>query len=114
MTFRSDLEKEVHNIFANEWKQRDGRAVPNLENLSPGNDAVNLPATVLYADMADSTILVDSQEHHFAAALYKAYLRCAARIILDKQGIITAYDGDRVMAVFRGDSKNTLDRKSVV
>ncbi len=107
MTFRSDLEQEVHDIFATQWKQRDGRVVPDLDNLSLGNDAVNFTATVLYADMADSTILVDSQKPHFAAELYKTYLRCAARIIKDKQGTITAYDGDRVMAIFIGTSKNT-------
>src|SRR5260370_31674604 len=57
--------------------------------------------------MADSTDLVDGHEPHFAAEIYKAYLRCAARIIKHEQGTITAYDGDRVMAVFLGNSKNT-------
>jgi len=34
-------------------------------------------------------------------------LRCAARIISDEGGAITAYDGDRVMAIFLGQTKNT-------
>ncbi len=31
-------------------------------------------------------------------ALYKAYLHCAAKIISNEGGEITAYDGDRIMA----------------
>src|SRR6266704_5883040 len=98
MTFKADLEKDVKNIFKSKWKPRNGRVVPDLENLSLGNDAVKFKATVLYADMADSTKLVDSQKPHFVAEMYKVYLRCAANIIKNEQGTITAYDGDRVMA----------------
>src|SRR6266699_3656973 len=114
MTFKADLEKDVKNIFESKWKQRDGRVVPDLENLSLGNDAVTFKATVLYADMADSTKLVDSQKQHFAAKMYKAYLRCAATIINNEQGTITAYDGDRVMAVFLGDTKETSAVRSAL
>ena len=114
MTFKTDLEKDVNNIFASRWKKRDGRVVPDLENLSLDNDAVQFKATVLYADMADSTKLVDSQKQHFAAEIYKAYLRCAANIIKNEQGTITAYDGDRVMAVFLGDGKDTSAVRSAL
>ena len=32
---------------------------------------------------------------------------CAAKIIRSEGGVVTAYDGDRIMAVYLGDSKNT-------
>lgn len=114
MTFKTDLESAVKEIFESTWKEREGKVVPDPEDLSLGNDAVKLHATVLYADMADSTDLVDSHKHPFAAEIYKAYLRCAARIIKSEQGTITAYDGDRVMAVFLGDSKETLAVRSAM
>ena len=50
---------------------------------------------------------MDGHKAHFAAEVYKAFLRCAARIIRAEGGAITAYDGDRVMAVFVGEGKNT-------
>jgi class 3 adenylate cyclase len=106
MAYKTDLEKEVRGIFQSDWMERDGKVVPAPKGLSPGNDAVKLNATVLYADMADSTDLVDRYERSFAAEIYKSYLRCATTIINNEQGTITAYDGDRVMAVFLGDSKN--------
>jgi class 3 adenylate cyclase len=106
MTFKTDLESAVREIFQSDWTERDGKSVPTPGGLSPGNEAVKLQATVLYADMADSTDLVDRYERSFAAEIYKAYLRCAATIINSEQGTIRAYDGDRVMAVFQGDLKN--------
>jgi len=69
---------------------------------------VKLDATVLYADMSGSTKLVDAfTSPKFPAEVYKCYLSCAAKIIKAGGGSITAYDGDRVMAVFLGDSKNS-------
>jgi len=62
----------------------------------------------LYADICASTKLVDKQTKTFAAEVYKAYLTCAARILKAAGGTITAYDGDRVMAVFIGDSRDDV------
>lgn len=49
--------------------------------------------------------MVDSLSDTQAAEYYKAYLHCAAKLIKRNGGEITAYDGDRVMAVFLGDAK---------
>jgi len=92
MTFKTDLESEVRGILEPTWDVKDGRVVPDPKDLSLGNDAVNLHTTVLYADLADSTDLVDHHKRHFAAEVYKIYLRCAARIIKSEQGSVTAYD----------------------
>jgi class 3 adenylate cyclase len=107
MGLQEDLESEVAETFRSRWEERDGRAVPDPEGLGLGNDAVKLDATVLYADMTGSTKLVDDHTPQFAAEIYKTYLVCAARIIKDNGGTITAYDGDRIMAVFDGDYKNS-------
>ncbi len=107
MTFKTDLESEVKKIFVSPWTVIEAKAVPTFKDLSPDNDAKKLNATVLYADMADSTDLVKLYPSVFAATIYKAYLYCAATIINSEKGTITAYDGDRVMAVFRDDLKDT-------
>jgi class 3 adenylate cyclase len=39
--------------------------------------------------------------------MLKCFLDCSARVIRSCGGEITAYDGDRIMAVFLGGSKNT-------
>jgi len=107
MSLSDDLKQEVATIFREPWSTRDGRKVPEPEDLKLGNDAVELDATVLYADLAASTGLVDGFLRPFAAEIYKSYLHTAAKIIRCEDGIITAYDGDRIMATFIGNIKNT-------
>jgi class 3 adenylate cyclase len=111
---KADLEKEVAAAFRAKWDERDGNVVPEDDSLTLGNDAVKLNATVLYADLADSTNLVDSQVAFVAAEIYKTFLHCAAKIIRSEDGEITAYDGDRVMAVYIGDFKNTRAVRSAL
>jgi class 3 adenylate cyclase len=107
MGLKFDLESEVAKTFDSRWNERDGTVVPDDQSVTLGNDAVKITGTVLYADMAASTKLVDSKKPWFAAEIYKTYLHCAAKIIRLEGGTITAYDGDRIMAVFIGDLKNT-------
>ena len=107
MSLVDDLQAEVKKIFREAWTSRDGQVVPEPEDIKLGNDAVKLDGTVLYADLDDSTNLVDSKSPEFAAEIYKAYLHCTAKVIRAQGGIITSYDGDRIIAIFIGDSKNT-------
>jgi class 3 adenylate cyclase len=107
MATAKEIEAEVAQIFATRWQARDGQVVPDSESVKLGNDAVKLQGTVLYADLADSTDLVNNYKAAFAAEIYKTYLVTACRIIRRRGGEITAFDGDRVMAVFLGNSKNS-------
>ena len=107
MGIKDDLEKEVKAVFQSIWTEREGTVVPSDDSIRLTNDAVKLKATVLYADMADSTKLVDGYCKPFAAEIYKTFLHSAAKIIRSECGAITAYDGDRIMAVFVEGAKNT-------
>jgi class 3 adenylate cyclase len=101
MTLSDDLATYVEATFRTRWKTRQGQVVPDPEDLALSNDAVEFErATVLYADLSGSTSMVDSKTWSFAAEIYKAFLYCAARLITDGGGEITAYDGDRIMAIF--------------
>lgn len=108
MTLGDDLRSEVRKTFSTQWTKRKGTKIPDPEDLKMGNDAVIFEAaTVLYADLSESTALVQGHKDYFAAEIYKSYLYCTARVIRSMGGEITAYDGDRVMGVFVGDAKNS-------
>jgi class 3 adenylate cyclase len=107
MGMKDELSEEAQKIFRSSWSVRDGQKVPEVKDVLLGNDAVKISATVLYADLADSTKLVNNHGWDFAAEVYKIYLHCASKLIKDEGGVITAFDGDRVMAVFFNSSKNT-------
>jgi len=114
MGLTDDLRSEVVSIFKDRWTERDGNVVPSDDSVKLANDAVNIDAVVLYADMADSTDLVNRYQSWFAAEMYKAFLRCAAKIIASEGGAITAYDGDRVMGVYTEGAKNTAAVRSAL
>lgn len=115
MALKDELIEEVGKIFRVQWTERDGRVVPDAKDVAFANQAVKLEdAVVLYADMAGSTTLVNSKSWQFAAEVYKTFLYCAARIISNEGGAITAYDGDRIMAVYVGDSRNTSAARSAL
>jgi class 3 adenylate cyclase len=116
MGLKEDLTNEVERIFSLTWDTQTTKHVPAPEELRlNANHAKDLEmATVLYADLDGSTSMVENHQWWFSAEIYRAYLRCAAEIIRKEGGVITAYDGDRVMAVFTGDYKNTTAVKAAL
>ncbi|WP_414491026.1 hypothetical protein [Stenotrophomonas maltophilia] len=63
MALIEDMEGAVATIFSSAWDKREGRVVPDPEDLRLGNDAVEFSrATVLYADLHGSTNMVDTEE----------------------------------------------------
>jgi class 3 adenylate cyclase len=107
MALHDEISAELGQILGRTWKERDGQKVPDSGDVELGNDGVALDAAVLYADLADSTGLVSQMKRTFAAEVFKAYLRGACKILRAKDGNITSFDGDRVMAVFIGANKET-------
>jgi len=99
--------REIDRILHTKWQPRKGRIVPTPAAVALSNQAVELEGAVLYADLVDSTGLVEGYQPWFAAAVYKSYLLGACRVIKDEGGSVTAFDGDRVMGVFVGESQNS-------
>ncbi|MBS1703687.1 MAG: adenylate/guanylate cyclase domain-containing protein [Armatimonadetes bacterium] len=114
MGLKTDLEKEVDGILSQTWSTRDGTVVPTTTDVALAGGGVKLNAVMLYADLADSTILAATYDRRIAAKVYKAFLACASRIIKAHNGVIRSFDGDRVMAVFLGSTPNTNAAKSAL
>lgn len=116
MGLKDTLSTEVRQTLAEAWTEEATTSVPAPEQLRlNANHAKNLEvATVLYADLDGSTSMVDNRPWQFSAEIYKSYLRCAAAIIKSQSGTVTAYDGDRIMAIFTGDTKNTSAVKAAL
>lgn len=108
MALKDELEAAVRDILISPWTETEGRTIPDPENVGLGNKAVHFKsAAVLYADLSSSTDLVDKFPWQLAAEIYKTYLYCAARIIRNEGGDITAYDGNRIMGIFIGNTPCT-------
>lgn len=105
MTLKDDLIARVTTIATERWTVTDGRVVPEVEALPFGNTGKQFDACFMYADLSDSTGLVNRVAPTRAAAYYKAFLHCASKLIKAQGGTIEAFDGDRVMGIFIGAGK---------
>lgn len=116
MSFASDIETEVKRIFREQWTVTKATVVPDTASIAlEKNVAKEIESgTVLYADLSGSTSMVNTKKREFAAEVYRAYLYSAAQIIRGEGGDITAYDGDRIMAVFLGDMPNSNAARSAL
>lgn len=102
-----DIHSAVTSIARASWKIRDGQVVPSTDDVALANGAVRLDAVYLYADMADSTGLARDFTRETAAKVIRCYLDATCRVIKAQHGEIRSFDGDRVMAIFVGKSKNS-------
>ncbi|MDT0276268.1 adenylate/guanylate cyclase domain-containing protein [Blastococcus goldschmidtiae] len=107
MTLKDDVTKGVNDVLAASWKTENATVVPETEDVALANGAKLLDATYLYADMADSTGLAQGYDSPAVAQVMRAYLNAATRILNAQGGKIRSFDGDRVMAIFIGNAKNT-------
>ena len=114
MSLSTDIKGEVVQILKSKWDLRTTQSVPEPEAVILGNGAMEFDGTVLYADLADSTKMVNEHPPLFCAEIFKVYLKSACRIIRANKGSITAFDGDRVMAVFIGNNAATDAVKSAL
>lgn len=109
-----EIEAGIDGVLAPAWSTVDGQVVPETKDIVLKNGAVKLDATYLYADMANSTGLAQNYTREAVAKVIRCYLNAASRIIRARGGQIRSFDGDRVMGVFIGDSKNSDAAKAAL
>lgn len=111
MALSSDLERDVQVFISTPWNRRDGRKIPETEEIALAGGAVELSATFLYADLAASSKMAKELDRRIVAKILKSFLYCASKLIVACDGRIVSFDGDRVLGVFYGDHKNTSAAK---
>ena len=112
MSLSTDLEAEVKKIISPKaWTIQDATKVPKTEDIGLGRVGKRIEVVALYSDLAGWTDLVRSKKDWFVGEIVKSFLVCAVRIIRDHGGFVVSFDGDRVMAIFHGDSKNSSAAK---
>lgn len=103
----SFLQDRIDTLFSTTFNSRDGRIIPSSSDVALKDGAVKIDATFLYADLAGSAKLSEACPWSTTAKIIRAFLDCSTRLILKHGGEIRSFDGDRVMGIFVGDSKNS-------
>lgn len=114
MVLHEEVATGVTDVLGATWQTRAGQVVPKTEDVVLRNGAVSVSATYLYADLAGSSELAQKLKKEVTAKIIRAYINAASRILRARQGAIRSFDGDRVMAIFMGDKKNTRAVRSAL
>ena len=107
MGMSDDVKAGVDGVLRPAWSKRNGNVVPTTEDIVLRDGAVDIDATYLYADLAKSSVLGQKIKKEVAAKIIRSYLNATTRILKNYGGEIRSFDGDRVLAIFIGDAKNT-------
>lgn len=107
MGLADETKSGIANVLDEAWEITTGTVVPETEDVTLKNGGRRVDATYLYADLAGSSKLAQTVKDEIVAKVIRCYLNAAARILRHHGGAIRSYDGDRVMAVFIGSSKNS-------
>ena len=111
MALREDISNDVQTIIKTPWNTRKGKTVPSTSDVALAGGAVELEATFLYADLAHSSKIAKELDRRVAAKILKAFLATTTRLVRHSGGTIVSFDGDRILGVFVGKSKNTTAAK---
>jgi adenylate cyclase len=112
MSLTDDLNSMVWDILTTSLIVNQSNSVPEPDDVALKAGAKKLTGTVLYADIAYSSELVEEFQQKTAAKVYKCFLNCCSKLIIANNGVIRSFDGDRVMGIFIGDSKDTNATKT--
>ncbi|MBF4622367.1 adenylate/guanylate cyclase domain-containing protein [Clavibacter sp. VKM Ac-2542] len=107
MGIDSEIQAALGSLSGDLWNVKQPTDVPKTEDIVLRDGAAIVNATYLYADLANSSTLAQKLDAETAARVIRMYLNMSVRVLRHKGGHIRSFDGDRVMAVFMGDSKNT-------
>jgi adenylate cyclase len=103
----NELESIVNDILYEPWDIRKPVTVPSTDSVPLRGGAAELDVTVLFTDLAQSSRLSLQFDRRVAATVVKAFVGCSTSLIKSHGGGVTSFDGDRVMGIFVGDTKNT-------
>ena len=105
------IKGEVQGIIDTPWDTRKGNTLPSAVSVKLAGGAVELDATFLYADLAHSSKIAKELDRRVAAKILKAFLATTSRLVKGHGGAVVSFDGDRILGVFIGGSKNTSAAK---
>lgn len=114
MALLDDIYSDISTTISTKWNQRKGNKIPSTEDIALSGGAVELDATYLYADLAKSSQIAKTFDRRIAAKIFKSFHTTTCRLIRAHDGTVLSFDGDRILAVFHGNSKNTSAAKAAL
>ncbi|MBM3210343.1 adenylate/guanylate cyclase domain-containing protein [Candidatus Saccharibacteria bacterium] len=106
MSLLIELQSEVNSFTSGNYTTVNKQGIPYPQDIPLGNQAAVLEATTLFVDVRQSSDITNSFRRQTAAKMMKAYFAGAVRIINQNNGQVRSFNGDGMLAIFIGASKD--------
>jgi class 3 adenylate cyclase len=100
-----DLKYRVDGYLAGTYETYTPQGVPNPEDIPLGNKAAKFPASTLFVDVHQSSDITQAFRLQTAAKMMKAYFDGGVRIVNVNRGYVRSFNGDGMLALFRGPNR---------
>ena len=116
MGLLDDLKSKIAAYEKEKFVTDETASFPDTDNskLTFGNTGLTGEFAFLFVDIRKSSEIVGTYGLENAAKIYQSFHDINVRVIKDNGGVVRAFDGDRVMGVFGGNSKNTSAAKAAM
>lgn len=111
MTTSVELLKDLQTIIDPPWENRLSRTIPETEEITAASSAIEVDATILCANLADSSKMARHFDRRVAAKIIKSFIQCSSKLIIARGGKVISVDSDSVVGAFWGDAKNSSAAK---
>lgn len=109
MALLKDLNERLDEYINQAYEIEKTTIVPDTDNpkLTFGNKGLTCEFAFLFMDIRKSSQLHEQYGFKKAAKIYQGFHDINVRVIEENYGFVRSFDGDRVMAVFVGNMKNS-------
>jgi len=116
MALLKDLNEKLDVYINQAYEIENTTIVPDTDNskLTFGNKGLTCEFAFLFMDIRKSSKLHEQYGFEKAAKIYQSFHDINVRVIEENYGFVRSFDGDRVMGVFVGKSKNGNAVKSAM
>ena len=104
-----ELKNKINAYFTEKYEVEETTIIPSTDysKLTFGNKGLTSEFCFLFVDIRKSSKIHEVYGFANAARIYQSFHDINVRVIDKNEGSVRAFDGDRIMGVFAGDSKNT-------
>lgn len=108
MSLIDDLKRKISAYATEPYTTIETTIVPSTDysKLTFGNKGLTCDFAFLYVDIRSSSKLHEKYGYTKAAKIYQSFHEINVSIINSNFGSVRAFDGDRILGVFAGSSKN--------
>lgn len=109
MALLDELKNKISAYATEKYEIEETTIVPSTDysKLTFGNKGLTSEFAFMFMDIRQSSKLQENYGLKTSAKIYQSFHEINVRVISSNSGSVRAFDGDRIMGVFAGASKNT-------